>query len=116
MSITLSCGSNRTDPPNADRNLVFVKLDYVTLSNLTLDDIDSTHTFDNHLIRLEGRPIENPVVDGFTLEECKLIGSPFRSAPGFPLGTDFGIGSVQDVSDLTVRENTFCRTPEGGFC
>ncbi len=101
---------NRTDPSTADRDLVDIRLDFVTLRNLTLQDIDSSHTFNGTLVRLQQQPLgRNPTVDGFVLEGCKLIGTPFIAQPGSPLGTDFGIRSIQTVGDLTVRGNTFVR-------
>jgi len=100
---------NRTDPLTADRDLVLVQLDFVTLRNLTLDDIDSSHTSDNHLIRLAPLDSRNPVIDGFVLEGCKLIGTPHQATAGLPLGTDVGIGSQGTVSDLIVRGNIFVR-------
>jgi hypothetical protein len=102
---------NRTNPNDPERFfLVHIRLDYITLRNLTLRDVDSSHTFDNHLIRFDALPQTNPVVDGFVLEGCKLIGTPhILGAPNFPLGTDFGVGLGAWVGETVIRGNTFVR-------
>jgi hypothetical protein len=44
---------NRTNPATADKDLVNIRADFVTIKGLTIEDIDSSPTFNNHLIRLE---------------------------------------------------------------
>jgi hypothetical protein len=100
---------NRANLANADADLVNISVDFVTIRSLTLEDIDSSHTFNNHLIRLQEIPGSNPTVDGFILEDCKLIGTQHQATVGYPYGTDFGIESIQTVTDVTIRRNTFIR-------
>jgi hypothetical protein len=102
---------NRTNPNDPERfDLVHIRLDYITLRNLTLRDVDSSHTFDNHLIRFEGLFPTNLVVDGFMLEGCKLVGTPhILMPPSALLGTDFGVGLGSHVGETTIRGNTFVR-------
>jgi hypothetical protein len=99
---------NRTNPSTADRDLVRIQLDFVTLRNLTLQEIDSSRFFNTHLVRLDAQPLNrNPTVDGFVLEGCKLLGTP-HLRPNFR-GTNNGIGSRLVGSELTIRGNTFAR-------
>lgn len=99
---------HRTNIAITDRDLVKVGLDFITFRNLTFQNTDSLGFINNHLIRLEQQS-DNLTVDDVVIENCKFIGTAFISLGGFPVGTDFGIGSYQHVGNLTIRNNIFIR-------
>ncbi len=101
---------NRTNPATADADLVIISVDFVTIQSLSFEDIDSSHTFNNHLLKLKSSVgNSNLNVDGFILEGCRFVGTPFIQNNSSFLGTDHGIGSTQTVGDVVIRGNTFVR-------
>ena len=100
---------NRTNAQTADKDLVKVRLDFITFRNITFSDIDSLNLFGNHLVRLEPQNPANLVVEDIIFEGCKFIGTTHINAQGNSFGTGHGIGSNTFIGNLTIRGNTFVR-------
>ena len=100
---------NRTNACTADRNLVLVKLDFVTLRNMTFRHVDSLNNVCGavRLILVEG-VFTNVLVDDLILDGCRLIGSAYSNS-GFTRGTDYGLSGNQTVRKTTITNNRFDR-------
>ncbi len=96
---------NRSNLATTDPSLVSVRLDFVTLRNLTFRHVDSLNLFSNHLVRLNEAQT-NPVIDDFVLTGCRFFGGPNRGS-NIGQGTDYGISGSQNVSKATITNNRF---------
>ena len=92
-----------TNQSTADQDLVQVKMDFISLKNLTFQESDSSlHIYGSTFVRVRNRYLD-PNVDGILIEGCNFKGSA-------PYGTDSGIQfSSQPPKDVTIRGNTFSR-------
>ncbi|MGB5530531.1 MAG: hypothetical protein WBQ32_11240, partial [Ignavibacteriaceae bacterium] len=106
---------NRTNAATADAHLVKVGLDFITFRNITFTIIDSLNIFNSHLVRVEQTNF-NSTIEDIVFEGCKFIGTTHIGAPGGgSLGTDAGIGSNQNIVNLTIRGNAFVRLLYGVY-
>jgi hypothetical protein len=109
------------NPPAGGMTAIGVNVDYVTISSLTVQDMDTSGNFATALIRLRGRSGQTSMT-GIHITNCRLIGSPvFNESPSSPAarGTTNGIWlakqSIAGYVDLVLNDNYIERVNYGCF-
>jgi hypothetical protein len=113
---------NGGTPPAGGRTAISVNVDYVTISSLTVRDVDTSGSFANSLIRLRGRGGQG-IIRGIKILGCRLLGSPvFNEIPTFSAGsrgTVYGIWldktNLTQFDDITITENYIEKSNYGIF-
>jgi Secretion system C-terminal sorting domain/FG-GAP-like repeat/Right handed beta helix region len=89
---------------NNDREIFFIKSNYVTIRNLTFKDADSLDSPSRYLLRIESIVFQ-PLIEGLVVDGCKFIGSPYYTS-GQQFGTDYGIHAY-NLNTGTISNNEF---------
>jgi hypothetical protein len=113
---------NGGTPPAGGRTAISVNVDYVTISSLTVRDVDTSGSFANSLIRLRGRSGQG-IIRGITILDCRLLGSHvFNEIPSSSAGsrgTVYGIWldktNLTQFDDITITENYIEKSNYGIF-
>ena len=95
--------------PAGGRTVIGLNVDYVTISNVTVQDLDTSGNFTNSLIRIRGRSGQT-LLTGIQILNCRLLGSPvFNEIPSTSSGsrgTTYGIWAAKQ-SVLEYKELVF---------
>ncbi len=89
---------------NNDREIIFIKNNYVTIRNLTFKDADSLDSPARYLLRIESIVFQ-PLIEGLVVDGCKFIGTPYY-ASGQQYGTDYAIHTY-NLNNGTISNNKF---------
>ena len=91
-----------TDPNNGNSALVWVKIPFLTIRNITFRDVDSMEAGAIYLLR--GDPGGGGIAPQWLIVEgCRFVGNPYFRGPA-STATDYGIFvSYQSSRDITVR-------------
>jgi hypothetical protein len=88
-----------------------INVDFVTISNLTLKDIDTLGHPQNALIRLRGRTNQTSI-SGIKIQNCRFLGSPvYNETPSFSNGKGTNVGvwlakqSITNYSEIDISQN-----------
>ncbi len=87
--------------------VVSIKVDHVTIRNLTFEDVDMMEAGANFLLSIDGFSV-NPIAEDFVIEGCRFIGNS-NPGGGATYGTDYGIYGSPNVANIVIRQNTFQR-------
>jgi hypothetical protein len=89
---------------NNDREIFYIKSNYVTIRNLTFKDADSLDSPARYLLRIESIVFQ-PLIEDLVVDGCKFIGSPFYTS-GQQFGTDYGIHTF-NLNTGSISNNKF---------
>ncbi len=103
-NVILQCDFN-VNSSSSEKQIIKVEIDYTTIRDITLRDIDSLDTPASYLIRAEGVTNVNNTVEGLIVEGCRFIGTSYYTQ-GQQYGTDYGIYS-EFLATATVTNNHF---------
>ena len=110
-NVILQADFNSSSNP---RILATVHTDYTTLRDLTFKDADSMDTpVDIFIYAGSGADPWNLTLEGFEVDGCKFIGTPYHTSGGGAFGTDIGFQSDQNLSDAIFTNNRFYRICRG---
>ena len=85
-----------------DREIAYIRCDYIVFRNLTFVDADSMDSPAVYLIRLAGFS-QNPSIDGFEIEGCKFFGSPYYDqGNNGEFGTTYGIEGENLITSSVI--------------
>jgi hypothetical protein len=87
---------------------VHIKIDHITIRNLTLEDVDSSGFGADILISIDQQHGVNPITEDVVIEGCRFIGNPHPTG-GMTYGTDYGVYGSTNVAGITIRQNLFMR-------
>lgn len=88
--------------------VVSIKVDHVTIRNLTLEDVDSAEAGANFLLHIDQYGGPNPITEDIVIEGCRFIGNS-NPGGGATYGTDYGIYGSPNVTNIVIWQNTFQR-------
>ena len=89
--------------------LIRIRTDYVTLRNLTMQDVDSAQAGANYLLSIsQYSQTIHPTIEGIIIEGCRFIGNSHPTG-GIYYSSEKGIYCTRGVSDIIVRKNLFER-------
>ncbi|MDT3697739.1 MAG: T9SS type A sorting domain-containing protein [Ignavibacterium sp.] len=86
--------------------LVLVRIDHVTIRNITLEDNDSTGFGADFLLRIDAFFSYNPITEDIIIEGCRFIGNS-NSGGGATRGTDSGVNGSTNTAEIIIRQNIF---------
>ncbi|MCU0406198.1 MAG: FG-GAP-like repeat-containing protein, partial [Ignavibacteriaceae bacterium] len=92
----------------SEGTLVHIKIDHITIRNLTLEDVDSSGFGADILISIDQQHGVNPITEDVVIEGCRFIGNPHPTG-GMTYGTDYGVYGSTNVAGITIRQNLFMR-------
>jgi hypothetical protein len=88
--------------------IIRITVDYVTVRNLTFEDIDSAEAGANVLVGVGRFFPSNLTVEGTIIEGCRFLGNA-SPVGGTTFGTDYGIQTDISITDIIIRNNLFQR-------
>jgi hypothetical protein len=92
----------------SEGTLVHIKIDHITIRNLTLEDVDSSGFGADILISIDQQHGINPITEDVVIEGCRFIGNSHPTG-GMTYGTDYGVYGSTNVAGITIRQNLFMR-------